>query len=36
MFKLEIEDLWEETKAVLTIGEFYGKCGGDNTQIIFT
>ena len=36
MFKLEKEDLWEETKAVLTIGEFYGKCGGDNTQIIFT
>jgi peroxiredoxin family protein len=36
MFKLEKEDLWEETKAVLTIGEFYEKCGGDNTQIIFT
>ena len=36
MFKLEIEDLWEETKAVLTVGEFYAMCGGENTQIIFT
>ena len=36
MFKLEKEDLWDETKAVLTIGEFYGLAGGDNTQIIFT
>jgi peroxiredoxin family protein len=36
MFKLEKEDLWEETKAVLTIGEFYALCGGENTQIIFT
>jgi peroxiredoxin family protein len=36
MFKLEKKDLHEEVKDVLTIGEFYGKCGGDNTQIIFT
>jgi len=36
MFKLEKEDLHEEVKGVLTIGDFYGKCGGDNTQIIFT
>ena len=36
MFKLEKEDLWDETKAVLTIGEFYGLASGDNTQIIFT
>ena len=36
MFKLEKEDLWEETKAVLTVGEFYAMCGGENTQIIFT
>ena len=36
MFKLEKEDLWEDVKAVLTIGDFYGLCGGDNTQIIFT
>lgn len=36
MFKLEKEDLSEHVKAVLTIGEFYGLAGGDNTQIIFT
>lgn len=36
MFKLEKSDLHEEVKDVLTIGDFYGKCGGDNTQIIFT
>jgi len=36
MFKLEKSDLHEEVEAVLTIGEFYGKCGGDHTQIIFT
>ena len=36
MFKLEKEDLWDETKAVLTVGEFYAMCGGENTQIIFT
>ena len=36
MFKMEKEDLWEETKDVLTIGEFYAMCGGENTQIIFT
>ncbi len=36
MFKLEKEDLWVEVKDVLTIGDFYGLCGGENTQIIFT
>ena len=36
MFKLEKEDLHEEVKDVLTIGDFYGLCGGENTQIIFT
>ena len=36
MFKLEKEDLWDEVKAVLTVGEFYAMCGGENTQIIFT
>lgn len=36
MFKLKLEDLWEGTLGVLTIGEFYEKCGGENTQIIFT
>jgi len=36
MFKLKKEDLHEEVKAVLTIGEFYEMAGGDGTQIIFT
>ncbi len=36
MFKLEKEDLWEGCSGVLTIGDFYGHCGGENTQIIFT
>lgn len=36
MFHLEKEDLWEEVSAVLTVGEFYAMCGGENTQIIFT
>ena len=36
MFKLEKEDLSDHVKAVLTIGEFYGLAGGENTQIIFT
>jgi len=36
MFKLEKEDLHDEVKAVLTIGEFYEMAGGDGTQIIFT
>ncbi len=36
MFKLKKEDLYDEVKDVLTVGEFYEMCGGDNTQIIFT
>jgi hypothetical protein len=36
MFKLEKKHLHEEVKDVLTIGEFNGLCGGQNTQIIFT
>lgn len=36
MFKLKKEDLWEEVIDIITIGDFYGLCGGDNTQIIFT
>ncbi len=36
MFKLKKEDLWEGVSGILTVGEFYGMCGGDNTQIIFT
>lgn len=36
MFKLEKKHLSEQVKDVLTIGDFYGLCGGENTQIIFT
>ncbi len=36
MFKLEKKDLYEGVKDVLTVGEFYAMCGGENTQIIFT
>lgn len=36
MFKLKKEDLWEGVKDVLTVGDFYEKCGGLQTQIIFT
>jgi peroxiredoxin family protein len=36
MFKLEKDDLYEEVLDVLTVGDFYALCGGDNTQIIFT
>jgi len=36
MFKLTKDDLHAEVSAVLTIGEFYEKSGGEQTQIIFT
>lgn len=36
MFKLTLDDLWEDVSGVLTVGDFYGMCGGTNTQIIFT
>jgi peroxiredoxin family protein len=36
MFKLEKSDLWDGVSDVLTVGEFYEKCGGIQTQIIFT
>jgi len=36
MFKLKKEDLWDEVIDIITIGDFYGLAGGDNTQIIFT
>jgi peroxiredoxin family protein len=36
MFKLTKDDLYEEVSAVLTVGDFYAMCGGENTQIIFT
>ena len=36
MFKLKADDLNENVKDIITIGDFYGMCGGENTQIIFT
>jgi len=36
MFKLKKEDLSEHVSDIITIGDFYGMCGGENTQIIFT
>lgn len=36
MFKLKKEDLSEHVSGIITIGDFYGMCGGENTQIIFT
>lgn len=36
MFKLKKEDLVDEVKDVLTVGDFYAMCGGLGTQIIFT
>lgn len=36
MFKLKESDLWDGCSGVLTVGDFYAKCGGDGTQIIFT
>lgn len=35
MFKLKQSDLSEHVKEILTVGDFYGKCKGDNSQIIF-
>jgi peroxiredoxin family protein len=36
MFKLEKKHLYDGVKDVLTVGDFYAMCGGENTQIIFT
>jgi peroxiredoxin family protein len=36
MFKLKKEDLDENVKAVITVGELYEMSGGEGTQIIFT
>lgn len=36
MFKLKKEDLHEEVKDIITIGQFYELADGDRTQIIFT
>ncbi|MCX6266373.1 MAG: DsrE/DsrF/DrsH-like family protein [Bacteroidetes bacterium] len=34
MFKLKRDDLWDGVKDILTVGQFYEKCGGLQTQII--
>ncbi len=36
MFKLKKEDLSDEVKDIITIGQFYELAGGQGTQIIFT
>jgi len=36
MFKLKKEDLWDEVVDIITVGDLYGMCGGENVQIIFT
>ena len=36
MFKLEMKDLSDHVKDIITIGDFYALAGGQNTQIIFT
>lgn len=36
MLGIKESELWEGVKGVLTVGEFYGKCGGPQSQIIFT
>ena len=36
MFKLKKEDFSEHVKDIITVGDFYSMCGGEETQIIFT
>ena len=36
MFKLKKDNLWDEVIDIITVGDFYAMCGGENTQIIFT
>ncbi|MFH1000296.1 MAG: DsrE/DsrF/DrsH-like family protein [Bacteroidota bacterium] len=36
MFKLKKEDFHDDVKDIITIGQFYEMCTGQNTQIIFT
>jgi peroxiredoxin family protein len=36
MFKLKRDELSDEVKDVITVGQFYELCGGQGTQIIFT
>jgi hypothetical protein len=36
MFKLKKEDLSEHVLDIITVGEFYEKASGEDSQIIFT
>jgi len=36
MFNLGMKDFNENVKDIITVGDFYAMCGGENTQIIFT
>lgn len=36
MFKLTMDDLNENVKAIITVGELYAMSGGEGAQIIFT
>ena len=36
MFKLNMEDLNENVKSIITVGDFYAMADGEGTQIIFT
>jgi len=36
MFKLTKEDLHDDVKAIITVGDLYAMCDGPGTQIIFT
>ena len=36
MFGLKQEDLYEEVKGIITVGDLYAMCDGPGTQIIFT
>ena len=35
IFKLKREDLWEGVREIITVGQFYEKCGGTQNQILF-
>ena len=36
MFKLEMKELSEHVKDIITVGQLYEMSDGDGTQIIFT
>jgi peroxiredoxin family protein len=36
MFHMKKEDLWEGVDEILTVGDFYARCAGENTQVLFT